>query len=251
MFEPFQDRNPHFFGTVSLSWFVMKSISKTYSFNLWPCGHKFLVFKVFKMKHYSRVTLHVSPKNQIQGTNWKLLPQSKLQLKLIHWVIRSKTNWTYPFSGWISWQISSNWLSQRTEGSDLERAQTSEHWAQESAILHLGLNTFVSHITEQYRLHENLAKRPKSWHMIDTTMPTPPPSPLDSIHLVDTFIQLLLWPWWSSHWGRQCKTKIARKRKVKVNKSHSEHLVRIGVHKWYFLKISVCADYLQTIFKNK
>ena len=34
MFEPFQDRNPHFFGTVSLSWFVMKSISKTYSFNL-------------------------------------------------------------------------------------------------------------------------------------------------------------------------------------------------------------------------
>ena len=34
MFEPFQDWNPHFFGTVSLSWFVMKSISKTYSFNL-------------------------------------------------------------------------------------------------------------------------------------------------------------------------------------------------------------------------
>ena len=34
MFDPFQDRNPHFFGTVSLSWFVMKSISKTYSFNL-------------------------------------------------------------------------------------------------------------------------------------------------------------------------------------------------------------------------
>ena len=34
MFEPFQDRNPHFFQTVSLSWIVMKSISKTYSFNL-------------------------------------------------------------------------------------------------------------------------------------------------------------------------------------------------------------------------
>ena len=34
MFEPFRVRNPHFFGTVSLSWFFMKSISKTYSFNL-------------------------------------------------------------------------------------------------------------------------------------------------------------------------------------------------------------------------
>ena len=34
MFEPFQDRNQHFFGTVSLSWIVMKFISKTYSFNL-------------------------------------------------------------------------------------------------------------------------------------------------------------------------------------------------------------------------
>ena len=34
MFEPFQDWNPHFFGTSSLSWFVMKFILKTYSFNL-------------------------------------------------------------------------------------------------------------------------------------------------------------------------------------------------------------------------
>ena len=30
---PFQDQNPHFFGKVSLSWIVLKSISKTYSFN--------------------------------------------------------------------------------------------------------------------------------------------------------------------------------------------------------------------------
>ena len=35
-------------------------------------------------------------------------------------------------------------------------------------------------------------------------------------------------------------------------KSHSEHLVRNGVHKWYFLKNSFWADYLKkTIFKNK
>ena len=34
MFEPFQERNPHFCGTVSLSSFVMKSISKMYSLNL-------------------------------------------------------------------------------------------------------------------------------------------------------------------------------------------------------------------------
>ena len=31
------------------------------------------------------------------------------------------------FSKWISWKISSNWLFQRNVGSDLERAQTSEH----------------------------------------------------------------------------------------------------------------------------
>ena len=35
MFEAFQDRNPHFFGTVSLSWIVMNIISKTYSFSLY------------------------------------------------------------------------------------------------------------------------------------------------------------------------------------------------------------------------
>ena len=34
MFEPFQDRNQHFLETVSLTYFVMKSFSKTYSFNL-------------------------------------------------------------------------------------------------------------------------------------------------------------------------------------------------------------------------
>ena len=33
MFEPFQNRKPHFFGTVSLSWIVMKSILKTYTFS--------------------------------------------------------------------------------------------------------------------------------------------------------------------------------------------------------------------------
>ena len=34
MFEPFQDQNQHLFGTGSLSWFVMKSISTTYRFHL-------------------------------------------------------------------------------------------------------------------------------------------------------------------------------------------------------------------------
>ena len=34
-------------------------------------------------------------------------------------------------------------------------------------------------------------------------------------------------------------------------KSHVEHLVRNGVHKWYFLQTSVCADNSPTIFKNK
>ena len=34
MFEPFQDRNQHFFGSIRVSWLVMKSIPKTFSFNL-------------------------------------------------------------------------------------------------------------------------------------------------------------------------------------------------------------------------
>ena len=33
MIESFKDWNPHFFVTISLSWFVMKSLAKTYSFN--------------------------------------------------------------------------------------------------------------------------------------------------------------------------------------------------------------------------
>ena len=34
MFEPFQDWNPHFFGTISLTWFVTKSIPQMYDVNL-------------------------------------------------------------------------------------------------------------------------------------------------------------------------------------------------------------------------
>ena len=92
MFEPFQDRNPHFFGTVSLSWFIMKSISKTYSGD-------------FKSNFFKNPNF--APKN-------------------FSWVVWSKTNWSYTFSKWISWQISSNWLFQRNVDSDLEKAQTSE-----------------------------------------------------------------------------------------------------------------------------
>ena len=128
MFEPFQDRNPHFFGTVSLSWFVMTSISKMYSFNLfwakplrkkiwgknldfWKSYFQNLRWNwVFRtnMESNAAVTLHFPP-------------------KLFSWVVWSKTNWSYTFSKWISWQISSNWLFQRNVDSDLERAQTSEH----------------------------------------------------------------------------------------------------------------------------
>ena len=43
-------------------------------------------------------------------------------------VVWTKTNWSYTFSKWISWQISSNWLFQRNVDSDLEKAQTSEPW---------------------------------------------------------------------------------------------------------------------------
>ena len=37
MFEPFQDRNPHFFGKISLSWFLMKVFQKPIGLIvLWP-----------------------------------------------------------------------------------------------------------------------------------------------------------------------------------------------------------------------
>ena len=41
-------------------------------------------------------------------------------------MIWSEINWSYTFSKWILWQISSNRLFQRSLGSNLERAQTSE-----------------------------------------------------------------------------------------------------------------------------
>ena len=47
--------------------------------------------------------------------------------KFFSWVLWSKTNWSYTFLNWISWQFSSNWLFQINADSDLERAQTSEH----------------------------------------------------------------------------------------------------------------------------
>ena len=47
--------------------------------------------------------------------------------KKFSWVVWSITNWSYTFSKWISWQISSNWLFQRNVDYDLKRAQTSEH----------------------------------------------------------------------------------------------------------------------------
>ena len=40
-------------------------------------------------------------------------------------VIWSKKNWRYTLSGWISWQITSNWWFLRNVDSDLVRAQTS------------------------------------------------------------------------------------------------------------------------------
>ena len=83
--------------------------------------------KVFKMKRYSSVTFHVSPKNPISREKLKITSAKiQISLKKNSWVIWSKTNWRYKFSQWISWQISSNWLFQRNAGSNLKRAQTSD-----------------------------------------------------------------------------------------------------------------------------
>ena len=60
MFEPFQDQNQNFFGTVHLSWFVMKSISKTYRFNLFwtkPLRKKLLGPNLDFCKSYFRTNM--------------------------------------------------------------------------------------------------------------------------------------------------------------------------------------------------
>ena len=88
MFEPFQHRNPHFFGKVSLSWFVMKYILKTYSFNLFwtkPLRKNFFM--------------------------------SDLVLKLLNLFVFES----------FAWKIGSNGSFQRNVGFDLKRAQTFEH----------------------------------------------------------------------------------------------------------------------------
>ena len=86
MFEPFQDRNQHFFGTVSLSWIVMKSISKTYSFNLlWtkPLRKKFwakiwIFAKVFFFDFFAEIGFF--------GLTWRV---TSWELYLIFWSIYS------------------------------------------------------------------------------------------------------------------------------------------------------------------
>ena len=86
--------------------------------------------KVFKFKRFSSVTRNVSVKHPILNQNLIQKPAKieKCPPKFFSWVIWTKTNWSYTFSKWISWQISSNWLFQRNVDSDLEKAQTSEPW---------------------------------------------------------------------------------------------------------------------------
>ena len=92
---------------------------------------KFIILdcKVFKLERFSSVTQNVSVKHPILNLNLFQKPAKieKCPPKKNSWVIWTKTNWSYTFSKWISWQISSNWLFQRNLDSDLERAQTSEH----------------------------------------------------------------------------------------------------------------------------
>ena len=93
--------------------------------------------KVFKFKRFSSVTRNVSVKHPILNQNLIQKPAKieKCPPKKFSWVIWTKTNWSYTFSKWISWQISSNWLFQRNVDSDLEKAQTSEPCCNKSQIM--------------------------------------------------------------------------------------------------------------------
>ena len=81
--------------------------------------------KVFKFKRFNSVTRNVSVKHPILNQNLIQKPAKikKCPQKKISWVIWAKTNWSYTFLKWISWQISSNWLFQRNVDSNLEKAQ--------------------------------------------------------------------------------------------------------------------------------
>ena len=87
-----------------------------------------LDWKVFKFKRFSSITQNVSAKHPILNQNLIQKPakNEKCPPKIFSWVIWTKTHWSYTFSKWISWQISSNWLFQRNVDSNLEKAQTSE-----------------------------------------------------------------------------------------------------------------------------
>ena len=80
------------------------------------------------MKRYCIVTLHVSQKNPISREKLKII-STKIQISIQNVFLSDldKKNFSYTFSKWISWQINLNLFFQRNVGSDLERAQTSEH----------------------------------------------------------------------------------------------------------------------------
>ena len=93
----------------------------------------------FKFKRFSSVTRNVSVKHPILNLNLFQKPAKieKCPPKFFSWVVWTKTNWSYTFLKWISWQISSNWLFQRNMDSDLEKAQTSEPWYMCFSILYI------------------------------------------------------------------------------------------------------------------
>ena len=132
MFEPFQDRNPHFFGTVSLSWLFMKSISKTYSLNLFltkPLRKKFLGQKLDFWKSYFQFLRW----NWVFWTNMGSNAAVTLQFEDL-----AVKNYLFLKYGFICW-----WKCQN------KRAQTSEHcskWLHLKILIKFGAFVCQLHI---------------------------------------------------------------------------------------------------------
>ena len=71
MFEPFQDRNPHFFGTVSLSWNVIKFIFKRIASIYFGPNHSGKKFRA-EIWIFEKVIFFFSAEIWFFGLTWRV-----------------------------------------------------------------------------------------------------------------------------------------------------------------------------------
>ena len=130
----------------NLRFFINKYTQLLKTSHLWPQVYQIVAWQ----QRYSPCkSKKLNFKREIENN---FIKNPNFRSEFFSWVIWSKRNWSYAFSKWNLWQITSNWLFQRNVGSDLERAQKSEHcyrwWSsielhQPGSLRYSGTGTFV------------------------------------------------------------------------------------------------------------